>query len=445
MAGAEKTQTMMPIRQALMNPAGVTPVHRGFLSNMKAEELPFENLDEFSTSPLDFEQTALLLWNDTQIIYQHACIENRFSENYLKYCNQLEKNIKRVGSLCLSKAVLEQNGQQFPQLSSMTIPELSGMVSFHLQKCHAALEGLYWDNNYLGMSYLSWEFRWFDLAKRLNATEAKIKKIHAGEITYEAGFSGSACPDKTMTEPDSEQTKADKSGVSPLKATSVVCNPASLRINANALPLDGSMAGHLVRAAKKQAREEEKAQRAMERKRSQAEHQYNAGYLDLFQPLDEFEAFPLLKEFMKDGDETPSAATDRYIDYCEEPEVRESISAENPPEPKAEQKKTESSPAEKSPEPKAEQKKSGCKVNKELPPGEISEAEARQILIKDAMERRDQEALIAIPLENTREVHERWERYREKMGKAARSPLSPGRAGPSAETRKKLRAKRKKR
>ena len=435
MAGAEKTQTMMPIRQALMNPAGVTPVHRGFLSNMKAEELPFENLDEFSTSPLDFEQTALLLWNDTQIIYQHACIENRFSENYLKYCNQLEKNIKRVGSLCLSKAVLEQNGQQFPQLSSMTIPELSGMVSFHLQKCHAALEGLYWDNNYLGMSYLSWEFRWFDLDKRLNATEAKIKKIHAGEIRYEEGSNGD-CPVKGQ----SPLAGTDSCGDSPMKGQA-----PSLRINANALPLDGSMAGHLVRAAKKQAREEEKAQRAMERKRSQAERQYNAGYLDLFQPLDEFEAFPLLKEFMKDGDETPSAATDRYIDYCEEPEVRESKSAEKPPEPKAEQKKTESSPAEKSPEQKAEQKKSGCKVNKELPPGEISEAEARQILIKDAMERHDQEALMAIPLENTREVHARWERYREKMGKAARSPISPGRAGPSAETRKKLRAKRKKR
>ena len=65
--------------------------NRGILSNIKAAELPFEALDEFSSSPLEFEQTALLLWNDTQIIYDHARIENRFSENYLKYCAQLER------------------------------------------------------------------------------------------------------------------------------------------------------------------------------------------------------------------------------------------------------------------------------------------------------------------------------------------------------------------
>lgn len=128
-------------RMQLINEAGGSE-NRGILGDIKARDLPPEALNEFSNAPFDFEKTAVLLWEDTLKIYDHACIENRFSENYLKYCTQLEKNIKQAGSLCLTKAVLEKNGFSFPQLDSLSVRELVGMVSFHLLKCHAALDGL---------------------------------------------------------------------------------------------------------------------------------------------------------------------------------------------------------------------------------------------------------------------------------------------------------------
>ena len=154
--------------------------YRGIITNVKAADMPAEEISEFSDAPSEFEHTALLLWDDTQKVYVNACTANRFSENYLMFCDQLEKNIKQLGSYCLTKAVLEQNGMSFPKLSKMTILELAGMVGFHLRKAHAALEGIYRDNNILGMTYLNWEFRWAGLDNRLRATEVKIRAVKEG-------------------------------------------------------------------------------------------------------------------------------------------------------------------------------------------------------------------------------------------------------------------------
>ena len=76
-----------------------------------------------------------------------------------------------------------------------------------------------------------------------------------------------------------------------------------------------------------------------------------------------------------------------------------------------------------------------------LPDGAISEAEARQQLMEDAMKHRDQEALRAIPQEDTYALHARWEKYTARVEREALM----SRAGPSPKVRKALREKRKKR
>ena len=130
----------------------------------------------------------------------------------------------------------------------MTIRELAGMTACHLRKCHAALEGLYWDNDLLGMTYLNWEFRWFDLAKRLNATEVKIQKIREGKISY--------VPMLEQARPFKSDPKSNGSDLA--------AKTASLRINANALPLDSSMGKVMVRAEKAKKAEEQRQNRLIE-------------------------------------------------------------------------------------------------------------------------------------------------------------------------------------
>ncbi len=99
---------------------------------------------------------------------------------------QLESFIKQAGTYCLTKAVLEQKGFSFPKLEDLTILKLVRMTSFHIRKCHAAIDGLYRDNNKLGSVYLQWELRWISLSERLKATGLKIQKIQEGITEAEA-------------------------------------------------------------------------------------------------------------------------------------------------------------------------------------------------------------------------------------------------------------------
>ena len=381
--------------------------NRGILSNIKAAELPFEALDEFSSSPLEFEQTALLLWNDTQIIYDHARIENRFSENYLKYCGQLERNIKRVGSLCLTKAVLEQNGQVFPRLEEMNIRELSGMTAYHLRKCHAALEGLYWDNNLLGMTYLNWEFRWFDLSKRLNATEVKIQKIRKGKISYIPMLEQEQV---LRNEPVNDKQKA-------------VTDPASLHINANALPLDKSMGKLMLRKEKAERAEQLRRQRLVEKLEKET--------------LKDFKPFPMEK-FMQDRlairrDPSGTFNEGSLLDTSNIIRNSHKTISTVPEEIRTRIKQQQDNIPEKN-----------CPENiREMEQNELTEDEARDILIEKAAKENDHKTVMAILEEDSETFYRRWLKYTEETEKQNRLKAAV-RAGPSPETRKKLRQKRKK-
>ncbi len=360
--------------------------YRGIITNIKAAELPAESLDEFSNAPSEFEQTALLLWDDTQKVYVNACTANRFSENYLLFCDQLEKNIKQLGSFCLTKAVLEQNGMSFPKLSKMTIRELAGMVGFHLRKAHAALEGIYRDNHILGMTYLNWEFRWAGLDNRLRATEVKIQGIKEGRINTESMLK------RAETFKGEPRTDSD-SGFD---------TPKSLPSHANALPIKGSMARMMLGLEKQAEKQAEAIRKKKERLLKEAERCEQRISSHLSGGLRPPKPFGMTKEDRDLVNRENAKYLRKQAEALCEPEAK--------------------------PEPEV------------LPPGTISEAEARRKLIEDAMKRQDQEALLAIPREDTSALHARWEKYTKRIEREALI----SRNGPPPGVRKALREKRKK-
>lgn len=360
---------------------------RGILPDMRSDELPDEPFDEFSTSSFEFESTAKMVWEDTQRIYYHACTANRFSENYLKYCARLEKGIKQVGSLCLTKAALEQKGSDFPALDDMTINALLGMVSYHLLKCHAALNGIYQDNDLLGLSYLGWEYRWLGLGNRLKATEVKIQKIKNGTIK-----AADLIPDES--EPEQKKPVSGNSALKPAK---------SLHLNARALPLDGSMGRNMLKLEKAKAKEEEKQRR---------EEEFRAAE----RPYDADSPYPqrgILRKLIDNPVlDLPGHQPKRTEGEAESQEVPATPDAQG---------RTET-------ETKKEHKKSK----------ELTEEEARNILIDRALKKGDMVTVRVIRQEDTYQLYERWQQYLEEK------EAERGRAGPSADTRKKLREKRKK-
>lgn len=150
--------------------------------DLDPQKLPFEDLEQFSYDGLAFEEAADQLWNHLSIMHYHAATYNRHSEWFPIACAQLEKDIRMMGSFCLTKAVLEKSGHSFPGLEHMDIKELYGATSFYFRKCGKAFEDLYATTGLISIQMHQWEMRWYTLGERLKATQAKIQKILDGKI-----------------------------------------------------------------------------------------------------------------------------------------------------------------------------------------------------------------------------------------------------------------------
>ena len=361
------------------------PNCRGILTKVKVKDLPDEAFDEFSDAPYDFENTAQILWEDTQKVYYHACTANRFTDKYLRLCGQLEKNIKELGSWCITKAVLEHEGMVFPKLADMNIDELVRMVSFHLRKVHAALEGIYQDNNLLGMAYLDWELRWVSLGKRLKATEVKIQKIRDGRIDVsDISDRWSVVGDQRAVDGEQKAETGDR------KRKDFSRKARSLRLNPMALPVKRSAVWELTRL-RYEGRLQENLQ-FIEQVRGSSEGLGLRG--------GSFEPQPFRP--------SPPIAPGRI---SPEPVIPE-------PEEIPEQPEAES--------------------------GMLTEAEARKILIERAMKAGDMKTVMEIQMEDLQTFHARWMRHLEEQDMQYAMKKS-GQTSPSNDTRKKLREKRKKR
>ena len=146
------------------------------------ENLPLEKITDFSSDPISFEEMTSAVFTDIKQLEGLAVVKNRFSEGYLDISRRLEKGIAELASCAITKTVFEQKGYRFASLEKLTIPLLYSMLSFHFRKCHAAVQGYAFKNNQAWLQMLEMEMRWYNLAKRLKATDDKIKLIRTGKI-----------------------------------------------------------------------------------------------------------------------------------------------------------------------------------------------------------------------------------------------------------------------
>ncbi len=393
---AEMTQQKQTQTQAIC-----VSENRGVLERIDPARLPDEPTDVFSTVPYEFEESVRYLWDDTQKLYYHACKANRFSENYLTYSEELEKSIREMGSYCLTKAALEQKGMEFPNLSELSVPELVGMVSYHLRKTHAAFEGIYRDNNRLGLSYLNREFRWVALGDRLKATEAKIQKIKDGKLSADE-----------LLRQDETYRNAPRTGENTGREI-----PERLPVNPAALPIKGSMAREMLgfekeerKKAEKLRREKERRLRQIEKLEKELDHTTGAYKLDLIRLTKEEQAL---------------------VNQHSAENLRREIAEIEAAEAEFDEGFRDLDTGAGGREPDIGSRK----------PGTFTEAEARKLLMDEAMERGDQHALTEIPLEDSDTFYQRYLRRNEEVRKRNQA----ARGVPSNETRKALREKRKKR
>ena len=146
------------------------------------EDLPNESFECFSEDPLTFEEMTAGMREDLEEVYAMTAAISRYSKDYPVLCRRLEQMIKRLGSCCVTKAVLEQKGFEFPSLQDLNIRDLYCLVSFNFRKIRTAYHDSIKKKNCADPGLLELECRWVDLADRLKATEEKIRLIRSGKI-----------------------------------------------------------------------------------------------------------------------------------------------------------------------------------------------------------------------------------------------------------------------
>ena len=178
----------------------------GFMEyGQDAYGLPFEPIDFYSTEPLEFVETARMLEAEANEAFKLVRLLNRHSPMFLKISAHFGKMLKQLGSICITKAVIEQREENIFEfdyyLWNITIRNLREMAAVNFRKCFDSfMESQEEQRN--NQEAFSLSIRWAALDKRLRATEEKIEKIKAGKIKVEL-------PDRE--EELSELQKAEKS------------------------------------------------------------------------------------------------------------------------------------------------------------------------------------------------------------------------------------------
>ena len=163
--------------------------------------LPFEPEGCYNSAPLAFEEMVQELWIVTNNAHYAATRYNRHSPTYMLLSDYLEKNIRQLGSCCITKAVIEhEEGEKFGFLSDLTIKRLRKIIGFNFRKCYQS----FMESQTLGhynAATLNLSVRWAALDKRLIATAEKIEKINAGKVKVDLS-------EYERKEPDNSETKA---------------------------------------------------------------------------------------------------------------------------------------------------------------------------------------------------------------------------------------------
>ena len=142
----------------------------------------WEEMRSFSDALISFSEMASALVDDMVELDTAARFGNYLHEHYLLISRTLEKVLLKLGSCCITKAVLEQKGFSFPDFAGLCIAHLYERVSFHFRKCHAAIREVKNKDYQFWAKLVEMECRWYTLADRLRATQVKITEIREGKI-----------------------------------------------------------------------------------------------------------------------------------------------------------------------------------------------------------------------------------------------------------------------
>ena len=96
----------------------------------------FEPLNCVSTTPLDFTERTMRLQVEAREAYRLTLKLNRHSPLFIRTSGLLERLLNHLGSYCITKAVLEAQGETFSLIDRLDIKWLRNMTAANFRKCN---------------------------------------------------------------------------------------------------------------------------------------------------------------------------------------------------------------------------------------------------------------------------------------------------------------------
>ena len=99
---------------------------------------PYESFEAFSTEPLTLNETGMRLQTEAVETYTHMRCLHRCSPLYIQMSQRMVKLVSLLGTCCITRAVLEQQGCDFSFLEYLTIQKLREITAFNFRKISTA-------------------------------------------------------------------------------------------------------------------------------------------------------------------------------------------------------------------------------------------------------------------------------------------------------------------
>ncbi len=148
------------------------------MSDADDDGLPFEPFDAFSTDPVEFGEMGRRMLDKVENIFDLTRMYNRHSGKYMKACTLLDRGIRMLASVCVTRSAMERSRFPLPELGQLTTGKLYRMASFNYRKLDTALTERLQKGNDLYPELTRMFFRYFNLLNRLRATELRIHKYY---------------------------------------------------------------------------------------------------------------------------------------------------------------------------------------------------------------------------------------------------------------------------
>ena len=184
----------------------------------------FEPLNCVCTAPLDFTERTMRLQVEAREAYRLTLKLNRHSPLFIRTSGLLERLLNHLGSYCITKAVLEAQGETFDLIDTLDIDRLREMTAANFRKCNES----FMENQMIGHfnpKIFALSLRWAELDRRLEATAEKIEKIKTGKIRIDlTEKERSADPKK-----ESAKEQTETNAALPEKGTALPVDKAAVR------------------------------------------------------------------------------------------------------------------------------------------------------------------------------------------------------------------------